>query len=76
MDTIYKEKYMKFTLDTSLSTIVNYPCRSIPASGRLYLLDVTQDRALGLIGRENDHPTIADPRYQELWVWMKHIKEK
>ena len=76
MDTIYKEEYMKFTLDTSLSTIVSYPSRGIPTSGRLYLLDVTQDSALGLIGRENDHPTITDPRYQELWVWMKHVKEK
>ncbi|NVK03202.1 MAG: hypothetical protein HWD92_00205 [Flavobacteriia bacterium] len=75
-DTIYQDEYMKFTLDTSLSTIVSYPSRGIPTSGRLYLLDVTQDSVLGLIARENDHPTMADPRYQELWVWMKHVKEK
>ena len=75
-DTSYREEYIKFTLDTSLSSIVNYPSRSIPTSGRLYLLDATQDSTLGLIGRENDQPTTADPRYQELWVWMKHVKDK
>jgi len=76
MDTSHREEYIKFTLDTSLSSTVNYPSRSIPTSGRLYLIEVTQDSVLGLIGRENDHPTTADPRYQELWVWMKHVKEK
>ena len=76
MDTNYKEEYMEFILDTSLSSIVNFPIRSIPTTGHLYLLDLTQDSTLALIGRENDNPTMADPRYQELWVWVKHVRKK
>ena len=73
MDTSYKEAYMKVTLDTSLTSSINYPSRAIPTTGRFYLLGFTQDSTLALVGRENDNPTIADPRYQELWLWKNHV---
>lgn len=74
-DTNLVEQYIKFEKDTIYPKALNFDSPTIPTDQTLYALEWTSDSVLVLIGRQNLNPTLADPRWMELWVWEKHLKK-
>ncbi len=74
-DTNLVEQYIKFEKDTIYPKALNFDSPTIPTDQTLYALEWTSDSVLVLIGRQNLNPTLADPRWMELWVWEKHVKK-
>lgn len=72
-DTLLKKEYLLFENDTVYPKALNFKSSAIKTTQKLYALDFTKDSSLVLVARENDNPTMADPRYTELWVWRNHV---
>ena len=72
-DTLLKKEYLSFENDTVYPKAINFKSSAIKTTQKLYALDITKDSSLVLVARENDNPTMADPRYTELWVWRNHV---
>ncbi|WP_417593016.1 hypothetical protein [Owenweeksia hongkongensis] len=75
-DTTLVDEYIKFEKDTNYPKALKFSSETIPINQKLYALDWTSDSLLVLIGRQNSNPTVADPRWTELWVWKNHVKKK